>query len=195
MSGIWTHHQSQEDEDHGLGVSESPSINISDYTLAVVEEFRSTISNNLSLDLEFDMQFGRATAAIAKLSKRVRQNDKLTTATKFAVYRACVLSTLLYGRECWMMYTCQQQCLNNFHLHCLHASWAYLGKTMSLTRTPWNRQTFPACLPCSSICTGLAMCTVCTTTSPKTYCTENSLQVPGQQEVQCCVTRMCASGT
>ena len=34
-------------------------------------------------------------------------------------YRACVLSTLLYGSESWILYARQEARLNAFHFHCL----------------------------------------------------------------------------
>jgi len=86
----------------GQDVSEAPIINIGDYTLQVVEQFTylgSTITSNLSLDPELNKRIGKAAAAMSKLTKRVWENNKLTTVTKVAVYRACVLSTLLYGSE------------------------------------------------------------------------------------------------
>ena len=35
------------------------------------------------------------------------------------VYRACVLSTLLYSSETWTTYAAQEKRLNSFHLRCL----------------------------------------------------------------------------
>ena len=36
-----------------------------------------------------------------------------------AVYRACIISTLLYGSESWATYTTQERKLNTFHMRCL----------------------------------------------------------------------------
>jgi len=52
-------------------------------------------------------------------SQRVWENQKLTTPTKMAVYRACIISTLLYGSESWTSYAAQEKLLNVFHLRCL----------------------------------------------------------------------------
>ena len=54
---------------------------------------------------------------MAKLSNR--ENKKLTTQTKVAVYRACIMSTLLYGSESWTTYAGQEKRLNIFHMRCL----------------------------------------------------------------------------
>ena len=55
---------------------------------------------------------------MTKLSSRVWENKKLTTQTKTAVYRACVLSTLLYGSESWTTYAGQEKRLHTYHTRC-----------------------------------------------------------------------------
>ena len=90
----------------GQDVSFAPSISIGDCTLDVVEDFTylgSNISSNLSLDTELSMRIGKASAAMAPLTKRVWENTMLTIKTKTQVYQACVLSTLLYGSESWTL--------------------------------------------------------------------------------------------
>ena len=75
-----------------------PSIAINKYQLEVVKEFTylgSTVTDNLDMGPELNRRIGRATSIVAMLSKRVWENHKLTTNTKMAVYRSCVLSTLL----------------------------------------------------------------------------------------------------
>lgn len=107
----------------GQDVSEAPSISIGDFTLQVVKDFTylgSTVSSNLSLDPVLNNQIRKAASIMAKLSKRVWENSKLTTATKVSVYNACMLSTLLCGNEGWTTYSHQERCLNSFHLCCLH---------------------------------------------------------------------------
>ena len=103
----------------GQEVSKEPEILINNQKLVVAESFiylGSTITNDLSLKKELDRRIGRASATFAKLRKRVWENRKLTTGTKIAVYRACVLSTLLYGSESWATYATQEKRLNSFHL-------------------------------------------------------------------------------
>ena len=65
------------------------------------------------------MRISKASAAMARLTKRVWENTMLTIKTKTQVYQACVLSTLLYGSESWTLYTRQERRLNTFHLRCL----------------------------------------------------------------------------
>ena len=106
----------------GQDVSLVPHISIGDCTLDMVEDFTylgSTISSSLSLDSELNSRIDKASSAMARLSKRVWENSKLTTKTKTLVYQACVLSTLLYGSESWTLYSRQERRLNTFHMRCL----------------------------------------------------------------------------
>ena len=83
-------------------VSEVPRISIGDCTLEMDEEFTylsSKMSSNLSLEAEIGKRTSKAASAISRLSKRVWENDKLTTKTDILVYNVCLLSTLLYERE------------------------------------------------------------------------------------------------
>ncbi len=83
----------------GQDVSSTPCISIGHHTLETVEDFTylgSTISSNLSLDDELNTRIGKASIAMARLTKRVWNNSMLTTNTKMKVYQASVLSILLY---------------------------------------------------------------------------------------------------
>ena len=96
-----------------------PSIPMNNYQLEVVKEstcLRSTVTDNLDMCPELNRRIAWATSIVAKLSKRIWENHKLTTNTKMAVYRACVLSTLLYGSESWTLYSREEKRLNTFHM-------------------------------------------------------------------------------
>ena len=83
-----------------LNTDNQPKINVDSYELKAVNQFTylgSTISSNISLDAEIDKRIGKAATTLARLTSRVWENPKLTIKTKFAVYNACVVSTLLYG--------------------------------------------------------------------------------------------------
>ena len=56
---------------------------------------------------------------LSRLTKRVWSNNKLSDHTKVNVYKACVISTLLYGCESWTMRAHQEKRLNVFHMCCL----------------------------------------------------------------------------
>ncbi|XP_019625432.1 PREDICTED: uncharacterized protein LOC109470795 [Branchiostoma belcheri] len=97
-------------------------ISIDDHILEVVGTFTylgSTISSNLSLEAELNKRIGKAATVMARLGKRVWDNAMLTTNTKLVVYKACILSTLLYGSEAWTLYSHQERRLNAFHMRCL----------------------------------------------------------------------------
>jgi hypothetical protein len=78
-----------------------PSIHIGSQELMYLG---STISANLSLEPEINSRMAKATAVMSRLYKRVWANNKLTVNTKMQVYRACVLSTLLYSSATWTAY-------------------------------------------------------------------------------------------
>ena len=65
-----------------------PSIAINNYQLEVItEEFTylgSTVTDSLDMGPELNRRIGRATSIVARLSKRVWENHKLTTNTKMA---------------------------------------------------------------------------------------------------------------
>jgi len=112
------------------GTRTEPEISICDSRLDVVKDFTylgSTMSDDLSLDKELNRRIGRACTTFARLTERVWQNKKLTINTRIAVYRACVLSTLLYGSEYWTLYAHQKNRLNTFHMknlrRILNISW------------------------------------------------------------------------
>lgn len=99
-----------------------PVITIDNYELEVVHQFTylgSTITDNLSLDAEISKRIGKAATTLGRLSSRVWDNPKLTIPTKMAVYKACIVSTLLYGSETWTTYAKQERKLNSFHMRCL----------------------------------------------------------------------------
>ena len=99
-----------------------PSVAIEEYVLDVVHEFvylGSTVSDNLSLESELNRRIGKASSSFARLSRRVWENSKLTKHTKVQVYNTCVLSTLLYGSECWNLHSREERRLNTFHMRCL----------------------------------------------------------------------------
>ena len=90
-----------------------PSIYIDGSNLSVVDNFKylgSTISSNLSLDVEINACIGKKAATVmAKLNKRVWQNFSLTMNTKLNVCQACLTSILIYGSETWTPHARQEK--------------------------------------------------------------------------------------
>lgn len=64
----------------------------------------STISRLLSLNAEQNTRIAKASVTMAKLSKRVWNNSRLTENTKMRIYQACMIRTLLDGNEAWTTY-------------------------------------------------------------------------------------------
>ena len=79
----------------------------------------STITDNLSIESELNKRIGKAAITLSRLTKRVWTNNKLSDHTKVNVYKACVISTLLYGSESWTMRAHEEKRLNVFHMRCL----------------------------------------------------------------------------
>ena len=77
----------------------------------------SMVTASLSLDEEINACVGSAASTFSKLSERAWDNTKLTL--QIQIYRACVISSLLYGSETWTAYSRHERRLNIFHLRCL----------------------------------------------------------------------------
>ena len=98
------------------------SLTIKDYTLDAMRSLpilAPPLLYNASLDLEIGKRIGKAATNMSKLCARVWENKKPTTQTKIAVYRACILSTVLYRSEHWTTYAGQEKRLHTFCMKCL----------------------------------------------------------------------------
>ena len=116
----------------GQDIKEIPSLFIHNYKLEVVHEFvylGSTITENLFIDSELNKRIGKAAMTLSRLTNRVWSNNKHSDHTKVNVYKACVISTLLYGSESWTMHAHQEIRLNVFQMRCLRQFWESHGKT------------------------------------------------------------------
>ena len=94
-----------------------------------------------------------------RLARRVWNNSMLTINTKMKVCKTCVLSTLLYGSETWILYFPKNADLMPSTCLVLDGSWASPGMIVSQTKTFWHQQKYSVCLPCSprDACVGLVM--------------------------------------
>ena len=68
-----------------------------------------------------DNHLPKASSSFGRLSKRVRQSHLLSLSTKIQVYRAVIISILLYGAETWVLYWKEIRLLEQFHQCCLHS--------------------------------------------------------------------------
>lgn len=84
--------------------AEGLNIRIDNQVLNRVRHFKylgSTLSHNNKFDEELKCRMSKAYSAFGRLRERVWDNKHLTIKAKATVYRAIVLSTLLYGVESW----------------------------------------------------------------------------------------------
>ena len=79
----------------------------------------SVVNSSASLDNEIVNRISRASSAFGKLSTRLWKDRGISLKTKIAVYKAVVLTTLLYASESWTPYRNQIEQLDVFHKRCL----------------------------------------------------------------------------
>jgi len=79
----------------------------------------SYLSNTVTADCDITSRLAKAGGAFGKLQRRLWGEHDVSLSTKVAVYRAVVLTTLLYGCECWTMYRHHVRRLDQFHMRCL----------------------------------------------------------------------------
>ena len=103
----------------------SPShISIFGINLSAVEHFTylgSVISNNATVSKDLDNRLSNANSSFGRLSKRTWQSHSLRLSAKIQVYRAVVITTLLYGAETWVLYRKQIRLLQRFYQCCLRS--------------------------------------------------------------------------
>jgi len=95
-----------------------PNILINGQRLNVVNKFTylgSTLSRQVVIDDEIDARIAKASSAFGRLRKNVWERKGITQKTKIKVYRAVVLSSLLYACESWTVYQRHARKLNHFH--------------------------------------------------------------------------------
>ena len=64
----------------------------------------STISNDGRIDAEIQKRMAKASASFGRLRQRLWNNHHVSLRVKGKIYRAVVISTLLYGAESWTVY-------------------------------------------------------------------------------------------
>ena len=99
-----------------------PNVSVCGQRLNAVDKFTylgSTLSRNVVIDDEVTARLAKASAAFGRLHKNVWDRRGITLETKLKVYRAIILTTLLYGCETWTVYQRHARKLNYFHSRCL----------------------------------------------------------------------------
>ena len=99
-----------------------PVIKIKDQILQAVDKFTylgSTMSREVHIDDEINTRIAKASAAFGRLRLTVWERKGIKLCTKIKVYRAVVMTTLLYACESWTVYSRHAKALNHFHMTCL----------------------------------------------------------------------------
>ena len=100
----------------------TPDISINETNLKAVNQFTylgCVITSDALIDKDVDNRLAKANSAFGRLYKRVWNCHNLKKDTKVCVYRAVVLTTLLYGAESWVTYRRHISLLERFHQRCL----------------------------------------------------------------------------
>jgi hypothetical protein len=95
-----------------------PAIFIEGKQLKAVELFKylgSIVSKDASADAEIAARIAKATAAFGRLSKRLWKNRNIRVDTKISVYKAAVVTSLLFGCETWTLKRAHIASLERFH--------------------------------------------------------------------------------
>ena len=79
----------------------------------------SMMSSDATLDAEITHRIAKASSSFGRLRKRLWNEHGVSLGTKISVYRAVVLSTLLYASETWTLYRHHIRKLDQFHMRCL----------------------------------------------------------------------------
>ena len=77
------------------------------------------MSNDASADAEITARIAQATSAFGRLTKRLWKNRNIRLDTKISVYRAAVVTSLLFGCEAWTLKKAHIARLERFHQSCL----------------------------------------------------------------------------
>ena len=99
-----------------------PTITVKGQRLEVVDKFTylgSILSRVVHIDDEVSARIAKASAAFGRLRGSVRDRSGIRLDTKLKVYKAVVLSTLLYACETWTVYQQHAKRLNQYHTSCL----------------------------------------------------------------------------
>jgi len=95
---------------------------VDDGLVSFCTEFKylgSIIAQSLRADADIDRRIASATAVFGALRFVVFQNRRLSMEVKGRVYTTLVLSTLLYGSECWSMREDLLRRMRSFHNGCV----------------------------------------------------------------------------
>ena len=84
-----------------------PVIKAGDTTIKAVDKLcylGSTLSSNAVVDDDISARLSKASSAFGRLSRHLWNEYGIRLDTKVAVYKAVILTTLLYGCESWVLF-------------------------------------------------------------------------------------------
>src|SRR5271165_2056677 len=96
-----------------------PNITIENLRLPVTKQFKylgSVLSNDAQTDEDIQARISKKSSAYGRLQERVWKPHGIRLNTKIKVYKAEVLTTLLYGAESWTCYRRHVKMLDAFHM-------------------------------------------------------------------------------
>ena len=99
-----------------------PHILVKEQRLQTVDNFTylgSTLSRRINIDDEIKNRIAKASSAFGRLKKKVWEKRGISQSARVKVYKAVVLTTLLYGCEAWTVYRRHEKQLQKFHTRCL----------------------------------------------------------------------------
>ena len=106
-----------------------PSINIDGSELKNVDQFKylgSIMSSDGTHSKEIESRINKVSQPLGRLRFRVMDNWNIKLSTKLKVYKAVVLTSLLYGWETWTLYRKQIKQLEGFHMRSLRRIIIYI---------------------------------------------------------------------
>ena len=106
-------------------------INVDETTLNPVKEFTylgSIIANDGHIEAELEKRMSKASMSFGRLRERLWNNHNVSIRVKGNIYRAIIMSNLLYGVETWTVY--------RRHLKKLHAF--MMGHLRSIMEIRWQ---------------------------------------------------------
>ena len=99
-------------------------INVDETTLNPVKEFTylgSIIASDGYIEAELQKRMSKASMSFGRLRERLWNNHNVSIRVKGKIYRAIILSTLLYGAETWKVYMRHVKKLDAFKMRHLRS--------------------------------------------------------------------------
>ena len=104
-----------------LNINEPASVKAYDTDLPNTEQFTylgSTVRQDGGAEEDIKSRLNKARNVMRSMNN-IWRSSQYSLHTKLRIYRSCVLSTLMYGAECWRMTKCDTDKLSAFHTMCL----------------------------------------------------------------------------